>query len=296
MFFLVAQARARMAREKIFALGAPAILWQVLFFYLPLLLTVSLSVVRLSELGSLKQLTLAHFAYLIHPTYFAILCSSLGLSLLTALGSLLIAYPLAYFIAFQPTLKKNLFLILLILPFWANFLLHVYSWFFLLQRQGFLNYALQALGLIHHPIAFLNSFFSIALVMIYHYLPFMALPIFSSLERFDRGLLEASRNLGASWKQTVFHIMLPLTLPAIRTGFFIVFISSFGEFIIPELMGGNKFYFAGSVISHYILGNATQGIGAAFMVISCATLALASWGMMRLFAFLTAALTKQKEL
>lgn len=295
MLFSLAKARSRIAQEKAFALGAPAILWQVLFFYLPLFLTVSLSFVHLSELGSLKELTLSHFSHLIHPTYVAVLCSSLGLSALTALGSLLIAYPLAYFIAFQPTLRKNLFLILLILPFWANFLLHVYSWFFLLQREGFLNYALQALGLTRHPISFLNSFFAIVIVMIYHYLPFMALPIFSSLERFDRGLLEASRNLGASWKQTISHIMLPLTLPAIRTGFFIVFISSFGEFIIPELMGGHNFYFAGSVISHYILGDATEGIGAAFMVISCATLAFASWGILRLFAFFTAMLTKQRE-
>lgn len=225
-----------------------------------------------------------------------IILSSLALSTATALGTLVIAYPLAYFIAFQPSHRKGIFLFLLFLPFWANFLLHVYSWFFVLQQKGFLNFFLQAIGLSNHPIEFLNSLFAILLVMIYHFLPFMVLPIFSVLERFNRSFLEASRSLGASWGQTFTHVLLPLTLPAIRTGFFIVFISSFGEFIIPELMGGDRWYFAGNVISQYILGNDTGGIGAAFMVLSFVALAIAGIVILRLFHQLTGILTKKEDL
>ena len=108
--------------------------------------------------------------------------------------------------------------------------------------------------------------------MVYCYLPFMVLPIYSSLERFDRSFLEVSSDLGASWKTTFRKVLLPLTLPAVRAGFFLVFIPSFGEFIIPELMGGDKRYFVGNVISQYILGNETGGLGAAFMVLSCFSL------------------------
>ena len=112
-------------------------------------------------------------------------------------------------------------------------------------------------------------------MMIYCYLPFMVLPIFSTLERFDRRLLEASTDLGASWRSTFRKVMLPLTLPAVRAGFFLVFIPSFGEFIIPELMGGDKRYFVGNVVSQYVLGNETGGMGAAFMVLSCLSLVCA---------------------
>ena len=103
----------------------------------------------------------------------------------------------------------------------------------------------------------------------------MVLPIFSTLERFDLRLLEASNDLGASWKKTFRSVMLPLTLPAVRAGFFLVFIPAFGEFIIPELMGGDKRYFVGNVITQYVLGDETGGMGAAFMVLSCISLIVA---------------------
>ena len=111
----------------------------------------------------------------------------------------------------------------------------------------------------------------------------MVLPIFSTLERFDRRLLEASHDLGASWRVTFRKVMLPMTLPAVRAGFFLVFIPAFGEFIIPELMGGDKRYFVGNVVSQYVLGDETGGMGAAFMVLSC--VALVATVMFIYFAF-----------
>lgn len=272
MYALFHKLQRKTRDESPFAIGSPALIWQIVFFYLPLLLMMISSIFILSEEGGIKGLTFQNFAPLFSKTHLSIIFSSISLALSTAFFSLLIAYPLAHFIAFKGGRYKTLMLFFLIVPFWTNFLLHVYAWFFVLEREGFLNTLLLNFGLIQQPIHFLNSLFAVMLMMIYCYLPFMVLPIFSSLERFDRRLLEASTDLGAPWKTTFRKVMLPLTLPAIRAGFFLVFIPSFGEFIIPELMGGDKRYFVGNVVSQYVLGDETGGMGAAFMVLSCLSL------------------------
>jgi ABC-type spermidine/putrescine transport system permease subunit I len=179
-----------------------------------------------------------------------------------------IGFPLSYFIAFRGGKFKTLFLFLLLVPFWTNFLLHIYAWFFVLEKEGFLNTVLLNLHLIKEPIHFLNSFFSVVLMMVYYYLPFLALPVYSALERFDHSLLEASLDLGASRFQTYKRILVPLVLPSIRAGFFLVYIPAFGEFVIPELMGGDKHYYVGSVVSQFILGEQTAQLGTSFTVIS----------------------------
>lgn len=262
-----------------FTFGAPAIVWQVLFFYFPLLIIVVTSFLNISEWGEVQGLTLKKITLFLTPTYMRVIFSSILLGVSNAFLCLLIAYPLAYFMAIRGKKYKNLLLFLLIIPFWTNFLLHVYAWFFVLEREGFINTLLMKIGMIHEPIHFLNSIFAIMVMMVYYYLPFMVLPIYSSLERFDYKLIEASLDLGASWFQTFRRIMLPLTLGGIRAGFFLVYIPSFGEFAIPELMGGDKHMFVGSVVSHYILGDQTGSLGAAFTVVACLCLLLSAAGL-----------------
>lgn len=259
-----------------FTFGAPAMIWQVIFFYFPLLIIVVSSFMNFSELGEFEGFSFQKICLFISPTYMRVIFSSMLLGIGNALLCLLIAYPLAYFMAIKGKKYKNLLLFLLIIPFWTNFLLHVYAWFFVLEREGFLNSIMLKIGLINEPIHFLNSIFSIMVMMVYYYLPFMVLPIYSSLERFDYKLIEASLDLGASWFQTFRRILLPLTLGGIRAGFFLVYIPSFGEFAIPELMGGDKIMFVGSVVSHYILGDQTGSLGAAFTVVACACLLLSA--------------------
>ena len=259
-----------------FTFGAPAMIWQVLFFYFPLLIIVVSSFMNFSELGEFEGFSFQKICLFISPTYMRVIFSSMLLGIGNAVLCLLIAYPLAYFMAIKGKKYKNILLFLLIIPFWTNFLLHVYAWFFVLERDGFLNTIMLKIGLINEPIHFLNSIFSIMVMMVYYYLPFMVLPIYSSLERFDYKLIEASLDLGASWFQTFRRIMLPLTLGGIRAGFFLVYIPSFGEFAIPELMGGDKIMFVGSVVSHYILGDQTGSLGAAFTVVACACLLLSA--------------------
>lgn len=249
-------------RELSFGIGSIPFIWQILFFYIPLFFLLTLSFIDHSSF------TLKHFIPIFNLSYFSIIANSVVLSLSNTFFCLMIGFPLAYFIAFHTKRFKNLFLFLLIIPFWTNFILHIYAWCFVLEKNGFLNNILQSFGIIDTPLHFLNSHFAVMLMMIYFYLPFMVLPIFSSLERFDNSLLEASLDLGANRTQTIMRVLLPLSMSAIRAGVFLVYIPSFGEFVIPELMGGDKNFFVGNVISLFVLGESTAPVGIAFTVLS----------------------------
>lgn len=246
-----------LSSESAFFIGIPGFVWQLLFFYLPLVCILSFAV------SSWKD-----FFHFFTLPYLFIIIRSLGLAFITTLLCLAIGYPVAYFIAFNGKRFKNFLLFLIIVPFWTNFLLHICAWFFVLDRNGFLNTVLLNAGVIHNPIIILNTFLATLIMMVYYYLPFMILPIYAILEKFDYRFIEASLDLGATWRQTMTRIILPLTVPALQAGIFLVFVPAFGEFIIPELMGGDTKMFVGTVISYYILGSTTVSLGAAFTVLS----------------------------
>jgi spermidine/putrescine transport system permease protein len=275
-------------KEIPFAIGCPALIWQIIFFYLPIVIMVFSSVFNITQEGHFKGLTLQHFQSCLNSIHLTIIFQSICVALLTAVICLCIAFPFAYFLAFKGGKYKTLLLFFLIVPFWTNFLLHVCAWFFVLEKNGFLNNLLLSLNLIKEPIHFLNSFFSVMLMMVYHYLPFMILPIYSSLEKFNMSFFEASSDLGATWGQTLKKVLIPLTIPAIRLGFLLVYIPSFGEFVIPELLGGDKHYYAGNVVTQYMLGHHTASLGAAFTVICSFFLVLS----ILLFLWLTKKLSK----
>lgn len=163
---------------------------------------------------------------------------------------------------------KNIFLFFIILPFWTNLLVLTYAWFFILDRDGLFNLLLLKMGIIQEPFTLINNYFSIILVMFYCYLPFMIMPLFSVLEKFDLSLLEASKDLGANQWQTFLNVIIPITLPGIQAGFLLVFVPAFAEFVIPLLVGGDKFMFVGTLISHYFLIGQNKFIGSAFTVFS----------------------------
>jgi len=265
--------------ELPFSIGAPALIWQILFFYLPLAILVVTSVLKFNEFEAFVGLTFEKIAFFLRPLYLKVILSSFILALGNAILCLLIAYPLAYFLALTGKRFKNFFLFLLIVPFWTNFLLHVYAWFFVLEKKGFLNNLLQALGIISEPINMLNTHFAIMIMMVYYYLPFMVMPLYSSLEKIDFRLVEASLDLGASWGQTLRRVILPLTKRGLKAGFFLVYIPSFGEFAIPELMGGDRWMFVGTVVSNYILGDETGSLGAAFTVVASGFLLASAIGL-----------------
>ncbi len=264
----------RLKKEFPFAIGVTPFVWQFFFFYLPLLILVTSSFIKLSKTGHFESFTIDHFKAVLTPTYFGVIRNSLSLGFITTVICLFIGFPLAYSIVFHSGRLKNLLLFLLIIPFWTNFILHIYAWFFVLEKHGFINNLLIQFGCITHPIHFLNTHFSILLMMVYFYLPFMVLPIFASLERFDNSLMEASYDLGANKSQTLRRILIPVSMNAIRSGIYLVFIPAFGEFVIPELMGGSKDLFIGNVISLFVMDHHTAPLGIAFTVISVTALLL----------------------
>ncbi len=255
-------------KERAFFYVVPAFLWQLLFFYIPLIFMIIMSLICFCPSLGLHVFSADLYKPFLTSTYFFIMIKSLILACVNGILCFLVGYPLAFFLAFNAGRLKTMFLFLLILPFWTNFLLHVYAWFFVLDYDGILNYLLKSLGIIQEPLYLLNSIFAIVLLMVYCYLPFMVLPIYSTLERFDKTLLEASRDLGASPFETWYHIVLPLSMTGVVSGFMLVFIPSFGEFAIPGLMGGEKYLFVGSVIAQYALGHKTMAMSTAFTVMS----------------------------
>jgi len=255
-------------KEYSFALALPAVLWQVLFLYLPLFFLVYVSFVKVLDYSFLKNVTLANYQILLDISYLKIIMRSVVLAFLNALFCLFLAYPVAYFLALRAKKLKNLFIFLLVLPFWTNFLVQAYAWFFLLDNNGILNKFLLKVGVISAPLHILNTPLAIYIVMLFCYLPFMVLPIYSSMAKIDKYLLEASSDLGATSLQTLGHITLPLSLSGIRNGFFLVLIPSFGEFVIPVLLGGGKVMYVGSMISYFFLETKNIFLGAAFTCFS----------------------------
>ena len=252
--------------QTAFFWAVPAYIWQILFFYLPILFMIYVSFLYSPDGTQEAYYSLAHYRSFFKYAYFLSILRSFILATITSISCLFLGYPIAYFLSFIAKKTKNIFLFLFILPFWTNFLLHIYAWFFVLERGGFLNSFLIKTGIISHPIAFLNSSFAVVLVMIYCYLPFMTLPIYSVLEKFDKRLIEASQDLGATSFQTFRYIVLPLVMPGIRSGLFLVFVPAFGDFVIPTLLGGDTSMYVGTIIAHYIMGIQTMARGAAFTV------------------------------
>ncbi len=247
--------KSAIIRELSFVFSVPAVLWQVLFLYFPLVILIY---------ASLYQSYLIFFEMI----YVRIVARSLLLAGGSAFFCLLLAYPVAYFLALKVERGKNILLFLLTLPFWTNFLIQVYAWFFLLDRNGLINVLLKSVGLISEPLYLLNNQFSIFLVMVYCYLPFMIMPLYSILHKMDVTLLESSMDLGATRWQTFRNITLPLSITGIKTGLLLVFVPAFGEFVIPALVGGSKYMLVGSLISYYFLVVRDSRLGSAFTVVS----------------------------
>ncbi len=252
----------------------PAILWQLLFLCLPLMFILGLSFFEVGH--KIITFTWHYYAVVTDQFHLLVILRSLAVSIFVATVCSFVAYPVAYFIAFRVSKRlQSIGLFLLVLPFWINFLLQVYAWCFILERNGIINLLLMKLGLISEPLYLMNNMFSVIIVMIQAYLPFMILPIYSGMSRFSRRLIEASYDLGASAIYTFWHITLPLTISGIRTGFVLIMVMTFGEFTIPTLLGGGKKLFVGTLISEYFFTSRSMSQGSAFVCISGLVLCIA---------------------
>jgi putrescine transport system permease protein len=228
-------------------------LWLVLFFLLPFLIVLQISVAEPAmaqppytslldwvEEGVLQiRLNLQNYALVWQDDLFlAAFLNSLWVAFVCTILCLLLGYPMAYAIATAPEERRVVLLMLIILPFWTSFLIRVYAWIGILKTEGLLNNFLIWLGLIEVPLEILHTQTAVYIGVVYSYLPFMILPLYANLSRMDLTLLEAAADLGCRAGRAFVRITLPLSLPGILAGSMLVFIPVVGEFVIPDLLGG----------------------------------------------------------
>jgi spermidine/putrescine transport system permease protein len=219
---------------------APGVVWLAIFFLAPLAIIL---VVSLGSRDAANHITLAHpsldnYLRATRPEYLPAFANSLRYAGITTVLSILIGYPIAYWISRYGGSRKILLLILVMLPFWTSYLIRTYAWMIILRDNGVANSVLMGLGLIGDPIPFLNTDFSVILGMTYGFLPFAILPLFVSIDRLDDNLVQASRDLYASSRGAFLHVILPLTMPGIVAAAVLTFIPAMGDYVTPDLLGG----------------------------------------------------------
>ncbi len=243
----------------ILGLISPAAFWLFVFFIAPLLMVLLVSFGERGDAGQVVySWTLDNYTRFFSKVgerylYIQIFWRSLGIALANTILCLLVGYPLAYFIARQPAKWRNALLVLVMIPFWTNFLVRTYAWMIILRDTGIINNVLLGLGLISKPLPLLYNQGAVIMGLFYGYLPFMVLPLYASIEKLDFSLIEAAQDLGANALRSFLRIILPLTMPGIVAGSILVFIPSIGAYITPDLMGGAKVTMVGNLLQQQFL-------------------------------------------
>ena len=269
-------------------LASPTVFWLGVFFVLPLLLVVVVSfMTRAQDAGGMLPFTLQHYERTL-SVFSPILWRSLRIAVLTTFICLLLGYPLAFFISTQRSaVARSFCLFLVILPFWTNFLIRTYAMRTLLANEGTINGILLDLGLLLQPLRLVDNQFGVLVGMVYGFLPFMVLPIFASVERFDFRFVDAAHDLGANDWRAFWRVVLPLTLPGVLAGSALVFIPSVGAYVTPVLMGGVRGLLIGNLIARQFGGSGNMPLGSAMSVVMMSVvlgIALLYWLLGRLMA------------
>jgi spermidine/putrescine transport system permease protein len=277
----------------------PASLWLLAFFFIPLALIWAISFgERTGPIDIALTWTLANYAEALDPLYLALFWKSLWIAAVATAIVLVVAFPVAFAIAFAPPRAKPLLLLLVVLPFWTNMLIRTYAMLAVLRGNGYLNWTLEGLweatrllltpvglgwllGERFVPLELLYNNTAVVFGIVYVYLPFMVLPLYASLERLDRSLLEASLDLGASQIRTFFAVVVPLARPGIVSGLMLVFIPAIGTFLISDLLGGPDSQLLGNIIERQFKAANDWPLGAAMsfllLYVAFALLILRAW-------------------
>jgi spermidine/putrescine transport system permease protein len=256
----------------------PAGVWYLTFLVAPLSVMLVYSFgVRSPNGGYSAALTLEQFMSL--STRLTPFLNTIQLGVIGTVACLVVAYPLAYYLVTRAGSKKTVLLAMIVIPLWTSFLIRTYAWMFLLGTNGLPSIA-EGLGLTDR-LQLLNTPFAVLVGIVYNYLPLMALPIYVSLERLDKSLLEASRDLGAGPFRTFLQVTLPLSAPGVISGCLLVFIPVMGEYLIPVLLGGGKTYFLGNALADLFLQSRNwpfgSAIGTAFVAIMLVVVVAYNW-------------------
>ncbi len=241
----------------------PYLVWTTLFVVLPLLLILFYSVTVTNVDGSF-QFTLANFQRVFEPIYLKVIWRSIWIAAITTIICLILAYPVAYILSNNKGNNSTL-LFLFIVPMWLNMLLRTYSWLTILETNGLINNFLAFLGF--EKIQFLYTDFAVILGMVYNFLPFMILPIYTVLTKIDKSIIEAAEDLGADKKQVFRRVVFPMSLPGVVSGITMVFMPALTSFVVPNLLGGGQYVLVGNLIEQQFLRVGDWGFGSAISAV-----------------------------
>ena len=252
---------------RLAGLLAPVTIWLGLFFLMPLLLILAYS---FGTSGIYGGITLGfnpgNYLKVFDPLYLEIIGRTFFIAALNTLVCLALGYPLAYFIVFKGRRWRNALVLLVMVPFWTSLLIRAYAWVVILGGNGVANRTLQFLGITDEPLTLIFTPEAVLMGMVYSYLPFMVLPLYAALEKFDNRLKEAAQDLGASRWHTFWKVTFPLSMPGLIAGSILVFIPSAGEFVIPDLLGGSRTVMTGNLIQNQFLQARDWAFGSALSV------------------------------
>ena len=261
-------------------------LWLLFFFFIPFVIVfkISLSTTAIAMppytpvlgfghgisgfVAGLRQLSFDNYVWLTQDSlYFNAYVTSVVVAAISTVLTLLVGYPIAYGMARAPATLRPTLLMLVILPFWTSFLIRVYAWIGILKPEGLLNQLLLGIGVIHEPLIITNTYTTVFIGIVYSYLPFMVLPLYSALEKMDNSLIEAAQDLGCPPITAFWKITFPLSLPGVVAGCLLVFIPAVGEFVIPDLLGGSQTLMIGRTLWNEFFANRDWPVSSAVAVI-----------------------------
>ncbi|MEW9121660.1 MAG: ABC transporter permease [Thermotaleaceae bacterium] len=249
-------------------LAIPYGLWALIFSIVPIVLIAIYSFCSRSPYGNIiYEFTWDNYKQFMEPIYLNVLWRSVMLALQSTAVCFILGYPMAMLIARSHVKKRSLMILLFILPLWTNFLLRTYAWMVLLRDQGVINHVLMTLGLIEEPLKMLYTNGAVVLGMVYNFLPFMVLPIYSVLSKIDDSLIEAAEDLGAPFPRIFLKIIFPLSLPGVISGLIMVFMPAVSTFIISDLLGGGQTILLGNLIQNQFLVARNWQFGSAISII-----------------------------
>ncbi|HLR35346.1 MAG TPA: ABC transporter permease [Tissierellales bacterium] len=251
---------------KLKRIAYPYVVWMIIFIVIPLLLILLFAFTK-GETLELKNLrfTLDNFERFMNPIYLKVLGKSITLALKSTVICFLLGYPIAMIISREPMKKRNAMILLFVVPMWMNFLLRTYAWTTLLGRNGIINSIIKALGF--EPLKLIYTDSAILLGMVYNFLPFMVLPIYTILIKIDKNLIEAAEDLGAGKLEVFSRVIFPLSIPGVVSGFTMVFMPAVSTFIISSLLGGGKYMLIGNLIEQQFLWSGDWHFGSAISII-----------------------------
>jgi spermidine/putrescine transport system permease protein len=241
----------------------PYVIWMLIFIIVPLLLVVFFSLTIKTEDG--LKFTLEHFKRFLEPVYIIVLLRSVYLALISTIICLILGYPMAMILTKKELKKNNILVFLFVLPMWMNFLLRTYAWMTLLENQGLINNLLKSIGL--RPLNLLYNDQAVILGMVYNFLPFMVLPIYSVLSKIDKSVIEAAQDLGANSIIVFRRVIFPLSLPGVFSGITMVFMPAVTTFVISRLLGGGQYTLIGNLIEQQFLYVGDWNFGSALSVV-----------------------------